>query len=121
MRCFVSSAAKGHASGKAGLVRDDDLLKKLQAAFRVGRLPTRESINLTLTLGEIPFEVKLRQCDMHETSVCIPREDRTESKYGLAMRALIARSSQGDEGWCHFSKYCPVVKVLAFTRSDELG
>lgn len=56
----------------------------------------------------------------HARDVWIPQGDRTESKYGLAMRALIAMASEGDEGWCHFSKYCPVFKVLAFTRPDEL-
>jgi hypothetical protein len=130
----VKQSAKGDPSEKAGLVRDEDLdfcdyhltvanhlLKTLQAAFRVGRLPTRESANLTLTLGEIPLGVNLRACDQHETSQMIPLEDRTASKYGLPMRALIARASRGLEGWCYFSKYCPILNVLTFTRPEELG
>lgn len=130
----VKLSAKGHPSGKAGLVRDEHLdfcdhhlkvanhlLRTLQAAFRVGRLPTRESVYLTLTLGEIPLGVNLRACDVHETPQLIPLEDRTASKYGLPMRALIARASRGSEGWCYFSRYCPILKVLSFTRPDELG
>lgn len=94
----------------------DDIVKYSQAACRLGRLPTLESIVFMMTpaelddMGEI-VPVREELCASYRV------EAGEAERYGLATRALLARARK-DGVFCHWRVHFPLYRLLMLTRPE---
>lgn len=123
-------AADGMNDGKTWLMEDltmgycpqqqhgfvDDIVKYLQAACRLGRLPTLESIGFMMTPLELDG-MGVSVLAKEELCASFRVEEGEEKRYGLATRALLARA-RGDGAFCRWRVHFPLYRLLMLTRPE---
>lgn len=123
-------AAAGMNDGKTWLMEDltmgycpqqqhgfvDDVVKYLQAACRLGRLPTLESIGFMMTPSELDG-MGVSVLTKEELCASFRVEEGEEKQYGLATRALLARA-RGDGVFCRWRVHFPLYRLLMLSRPE---